>query len=166
MTSALGGYPLVSLAEAREAAFLNRKLARAGGDPLAEKRKAKLCDAMPTLREAAEMTYKTYRLRWRNDKVAANWMQELEAPRNSAPRRLAGRPHLPRGRCRRVFDSDLDRQAGNGQASTPMHQGNAAMVRGKGLIQFNAAGVRRCGSDNRRAEARPAGSLANAPVEM
>ena len=90
----LGGYPLVSLAEA---AFLNRKLARAGGDPLAEKRKAKLRDAMPTLREAAEMTYKTYRPRWRNDKVVANWMQELEAPRNSAPRRLAGRPHRPRG---------------------------------------------------------------------
>ena len=55
----LGGYPLVSLAEAREAAFLNRKVARAGGDPLAEKRKAKLRDAMPTFREAAEMTYGT-----------------------------------------------------------------------------------------------------------
>ena len=30
----LGGYPLTSLVEAREAAFTNRKLARAGGDPL------------------------------------------------------------------------------------------------------------------------------------
>ena len=35
----LGGYPLVSLAEARAAAFDNRKLARAGGDPLALKRR-------------------------------------------------------------------------------------------------------------------------------
>ena len=34
----LGGYPLVSLAEARDAAFANRKLARAGGDPLALRR--------------------------------------------------------------------------------------------------------------------------------
>ena len=51
----LGGYPLVSLAEAREAAFLNRKLARAGGNPLAEKRKAKQRDSMLTFREAAEM---------------------------------------------------------------------------------------------------------------
>ena len=35
----LGGYPLVSLAEAREAAFTNRKLARAGGDPLTLRRR-------------------------------------------------------------------------------------------------------------------------------
>ena len=74
----LGGYPLVSLAEAREAAFLNRKLARAGGDPLAEKRKAKQRDSMLTFGEAAEMTYKALRPRWRNAKVAANWMQQLE----------------------------------------------------------------------------------------
>ena len=38
----LGGFPLVSLAEAREAAFQNRKLARTGGDPLAEKHKARV----------------------------------------------------------------------------------------------------------------------------
>ena len=35
----LGGFPLVSLAEARETAFENRKLARAGGDPLALKQR-------------------------------------------------------------------------------------------------------------------------------
>ena len=74
----LGGYPLVSLAEARKAAFVNRKLARAGGDPLAEKRKAKLRDAMPTFRQAARMTHEALRPRWRSDKVAANWMQQLE----------------------------------------------------------------------------------------
>lgn len=74
----LGGYPLVSLAEARDAALLNRKLARAGGDPIAEKRKAKQRDSMLTFREAAEMTYKSLRPRWRNAKVAANWMQQLE----------------------------------------------------------------------------------------
>ncbi len=32
----LGGFPLVSLKEARAQAFANRRLARAGGDPLAE----------------------------------------------------------------------------------------------------------------------------------
>ncbi|MCH9040516.1 MAG: DUF4102 domain-containing protein, partial [Chloroflexi bacterium] len=37
----LGGALLVSLSEAREKALENRKLARAGGDPLAEKRNAK-----------------------------------------------------------------------------------------------------------------------------
>ena len=45
----LGGFPVVTLAEARDMAFRNRKQARAGGDPLAEKRKVKI----PTFREAA-----------------------------------------------------------------------------------------------------------------
>ena len=36
----LGGYPLVSLAEARDVAFAHRKQARAGGDPLTEQRHA------------------------------------------------------------------------------------------------------------------------------
>ena len=45
----LGGWPVVSLAEARELAFENRRVVRRGGDPLAEKRRAK----MPTFREAA-----------------------------------------------------------------------------------------------------------------
>ena len=74
----LGGYPLVSLAEAREKAFMNRRLARAGGDPLAEKRNVKLRAAMPTFREAAEKTYESLRPRWRSTKVAANWMQQLD----------------------------------------------------------------------------------------
>ena len=70
----LGGFPLVTLAEARELAFENRRLARRGGDPLAAKRKAN----MPTFREAAERTHRALRPRWRSDKVAANWMQQLE----------------------------------------------------------------------------------------
>ena len=45
----LGGFPLVSLAEAREAAFENRKLARTGGDPLALKRRSDI----PIFEEAA-----------------------------------------------------------------------------------------------------------------
>ena len=43
----LGGFPLVSLAEARNAAFANRQRARAGGDPLAEKRHGQ---GVPTVR--------------------------------------------------------------------------------------------------------------------
>ncbi len=70
----LGGWPLVSLVEARDKAFENRRLARSGGDPLAAKRKAK----MPTFRQAAERTYEANRPRWRNAKVAANWMQQLD----------------------------------------------------------------------------------------
>ena len=71
----LGGWPLLSLAEARVRAFENRKLARIdGGDPLAAKRKAK----MPTFREAAEKTHKANGARWRNDQHEANWLRSLE----------------------------------------------------------------------------------------
>ncbi len=70
----LGGFPLVSLAEAREAAFRNRKLARTGGDPLAEKRKAKT----PTFRQAIDKTHETLKPRWRNDHHAISWIQTLQ----------------------------------------------------------------------------------------
>ncbi len=70
----LGGWPLVSLVEARDKAFENRRLARSGGNPLAAKRRAR----MPTFRQAAERTFEANRPRWRNAKVATNWMQQLE----------------------------------------------------------------------------------------
>lgn len=70
----LGGCGWVTLAEAREAAYENRRIARRGGDPLESKRKSKL----PLFREAAQSTYDSLRPRWRNEKVAANWMQQLE----------------------------------------------------------------------------------------
>ena len=40
----LGGYPLVSLAEARDKAFQNRKLARSGGDPAGRKAQGQRAD--------------------------------------------------------------------------------------------------------------------------
>ena len=70
----LGGFPVVSLAEARNKAFENRRAVAQGRDPLAEKRKAKL----PTFRVAAQKTYDALSPRWRSPKVAANWMQQLE----------------------------------------------------------------------------------------
>ena len=45
----LGGFPLVSLKEAREKAFANRKLAREGGDPLSEMRRV---ESTPTFADA------------------------------------------------------------------------------------------------------------------
>ena len=70
----LGGCSWVTLAEAREAAYANRRVARRGGDPLAAKRRPKV----PTFRKAAQRTYEALRPRWRNEKVAVNWMQQLE----------------------------------------------------------------------------------------
>ena len=70
----LGGYPLVTLADAREKALDNRRLARKGGDPLSERRKAEV----PTFREAALATFEATRPRWRSEKVARNWIQQME----------------------------------------------------------------------------------------
>jgi hypothetical protein len=47
----LGGLKLVSLAEARETALEYRKIARSGGDPIAERRKERT--VIPTFEEAA-----------------------------------------------------------------------------------------------------------------
>ena len=51
----LGSFTFVSLAEARDLAYTNRKTARAGGDPLAERRRAR---ATPTFRKAADTVWK------------------------------------------------------------------------------------------------------------
>ena len=70
----LGAYPSVSLTEARERAFHNNKLARAGGDPHAEMKKA----GIPTFREAARKTYEANLPRWRSGKHVYNWWRGTE----------------------------------------------------------------------------------------
>ena len=70
----LGGWPVVSLAKARQRAFANRVAIADGRDPLADKRKA----SVPTFREAAVKTFEAKRPRWRSEKTAANWLQQLE----------------------------------------------------------------------------------------
>ena len=72
----LGGYPLVSLAEARNVAFANRQRARAGGDPLAEKRHG---EGVPTVEEAAAEVLAQQRPGWRNAKYALDWPRSLRA---------------------------------------------------------------------------------------
>ena len=74
-TLGLGGCAVVSLAEARERALGNRKLARAGGDPLAERRHAR---GMPTFEEAAAKVLALHRPGWRNAKHAAQWATTLQ----------------------------------------------------------------------------------------
>ena len=71
----LGGFPLVPLAEAREKAIDNRRVARAGGDPLAEKRRA----LVPTFKAALEETIKAMRGRWRKGSPTESiWRRTLE----------------------------------------------------------------------------------------
>ena len=82
----LGGFPLVSLKEAREKAFANRKLAREGGDPLSEKRRN---ESTPTFAEATYQVYKQLRPGWRSPQHAQLWLSSLE--RYALPR-IGGMP--------------------------------------------------------------------------
>jgi integrase len=71
----LGGVSLVSLSEAREKAGSYRKVAREGGDPVAEKHKTEV--PIPTFSAAAEQVFEEHKGSWRNDKHAAQWITTL-----------------------------------------------------------------------------------------
>ncbi len=72
----LGGIRTVSLAEAREEAIALKKIAYAGGDPLAARRSAKR--KVPTFAEAAIQVHTERKGNWRNRKHAAQWISTLE----------------------------------------------------------------------------------------
>ena len=70
----LGGWPVVSLAKARQRAFANRVAIADGLDPLARKRRPRT----PTFREASERALEANRPRWRNNKTADNWTTTMD----------------------------------------------------------------------------------------
>ena len=78
----LGGFPYVTLAEARQTAFEYRKIARAGGDPLALKRQPDV----PTFADAVDTVIGIHREGWKDaGKSEKQWRASL---RNYAMRRL------------------------------------------------------------------------------
>ena len=70
----LGGYPAVSLAQARKRASDNRETIGNGRDPVAEKRRA----AMPTFGQCAYTVHEVNKPRWRNGSHTSAWIQTLE----------------------------------------------------------------------------------------
>jgi len=72
----LGSPPVVTLAEAREQALENKRLVRAGGDPLAEKKRAR--DIL-TFAEAARKTHAEFAPTLKNPKDRAAFIKTLEA---------------------------------------------------------------------------------------
>ena len=70
----LGGYPTVSLAQARKRATDNREAISSGRDPVAEKHRP----AMPTFSEAAYNVHEANKPRWRNGSHTSAWIQTLE----------------------------------------------------------------------------------------
>ena len=71
----LGAATLVSLADAREQALANRKLARSGGDPLADKRRVQ---RVPTFADAARRVLEQKQGGWRGRWHAQNWWRSME----------------------------------------------------------------------------------------
>jgi integrase len=70
----LGSASLVSLAEARECALQNRKLARAGGDPLASRKQS---ESIMTFETAAQRVHDLHLPTWRNAKHGQQWLNTL-----------------------------------------------------------------------------------------
>jgi len=65
----LGGYPVVSLAMAREESLAMRRVARAGGDPIADRQKRR--GSVPTFEEAARKVHAEKTKAWKNAKHSA-----------------------------------------------------------------------------------------------
>ena len=74
----LGGYPAISLAQARRKAQENRSLARSGGNPIAEKREEAMAAAMPTFEALTRQHIAENSHTWRNAKHRAQWFSTLE----------------------------------------------------------------------------------------
>ena len=70
----LGGYPTISLAQARKRATDNREAIGSGRDPVAEKHRP----AMPAFSEAAHTVHEANKPRWRNGSHTSAWIQTLE----------------------------------------------------------------------------------------
>ena len=70
----LGGYPLVSLAEAREVAFDNRRVARRGGDPRTDGKEK----TTPIVSLAVETVIEARRASWRNASTEQKWRRMFE----------------------------------------------------------------------------------------
>ena len=73
----LGGVALVSLAEVREEALRLRKIARAGGDPLAERRRERR--PVPSFEEAARQVHASHAAGFRNEKHRRQWLSSLSS---------------------------------------------------------------------------------------
>lgn len=76
----LGGYPAISLADARQLALDNARAIKEGRDPVIEKREAREArkkPATPTFSEAAATVIEFHRPTWSNAKHAYQWSQSL-----------------------------------------------------------------------------------------
>ena len=75
-TLGLGGHPLVSLAQARKKALLNRRIARSGADPRRTRQPPKVPTkrpSIPTFREAADKVIAMHSTAWTSPLTRKHW---------------------------------------------------------------------------------------------
>lgn len=72
----LGSLKNVSLADARDAAFVMRKKIAQGIDPVAERKRDR--QAVPTFRKAAELVHEEHEKAWKNGKHQNQWIATLQ----------------------------------------------------------------------------------------
>ena len=72
----LGSARLVPLSTARETAIEMRRVARDGGDPVAERRRRRAL--APTFKDAAIQVHAETVASWKNERHAASWLTTLE----------------------------------------------------------------------------------------
>jgi integrase len=72
----LGSTSVVSLDEARELALRNKRIARSGGDPLAQKRQEQ--GQAISFRDVAAKVHEQHEGAWKNEKHKAQWLSSLE----------------------------------------------------------------------------------------
>lgn len=76
MERGLGGWPVVTIEEAREVALDNRRALRRGENPFEKRQQAEVSNA-PTFAEAVDAVIAIQRGAWRNDKSEAQWRASL-----------------------------------------------------------------------------------------
>ncbi len=72
----LGSLKAVSLADARDAAFVMRRKVAQGIDPVEERKQERL--VMPTFAEAAKLVHEEHQAGWKNGKHQKQWLATLE----------------------------------------------------------------------------------------
>lgn len=72
----LGSVSTVTLAEARDKAIQNKRVARSGGNPLEDKRRD---SQIPVFSDAAKRVHALHLPTWKNGKHAGQWLNTLEA---------------------------------------------------------------------------------------
>ena len=87
----LGSLDVVSLEEARDKARENRRLAKSGLDPAAERKKA--LRLIPTFKDAAVQYHEAVKRSWRNGKHVDQWLSTLKAHAFPTDWRHARRSH-------------------------------------------------------------------------